>query len=149
MDFRQLSTQRCIWRNNKLSYGGAGKVQFQTPRMLVDTADEGETLRILNTNHPEFESFLSDIAESASRPMELYSGWGRDRFTPGDECEWFGPLMSGEPAMYEVAMLWTVQGLWTTKDDRWGLRIQTQQLKVYKKQKKRPLFVSDDTTDTE
>lgn len=144
MDFRALDPSKIVLgTNNKIRYGGAGKVQCQTPRVHVKVLAE-DSLEIVSRFPPEFEAFCEKLCDKPVRRIKMFDG----------SCDWFGAAVENGKT-YEAAMIWTFDSVHET----WGLRVTVNQIKVYggpvvnrpmfledvppPPTKKRPLFLED------
>jgi len=124
----------CVDSKGKIRYGGAGKVQVQTPRMTVRVESE-DLLEIVSISHKPFAEFCQQFTRVPLTRLRIFDG----------ECEWFGEPW-GPGNMYDVAMIWTFESV----SEQWGLRVRPNQVKVYRKVLKRPLlFCADDETTKE
>lgn len=163
MDYRALDIKRLQWSasTHKVSYGGAGKFQFQTPKFtaslqpLARFPGAVEITNIVCTD-PTFAAFLEALQQSAATAMSLdiraaYPAF--DKITAFSNTLFFDgkgnfldAMEEQPPGAYEAAALLQLDGVWigTTNNCRWSLKYKVMQMKMYGPKKRSPCFLDDE-----
>lgn len=153
MDFRNVVVDRLNWSVSrgkltriKVVYGGGGKLEFQTPKIVVDIQAVPRfpgafEMSVIDEIHDDFISFVDDIEVGAKVAVrELVAGKrlfsSLRKFTAFNDAQVFdvdGDVienMHQRPGKYNVAMMLQLDGAWVSERS-WGIKFKVTEIQVF------------------
>ena len=153
MDFRNVVVDRLNWSVSrgkltriKVAYGGGGKLEFQTPILVVDIQAVPRfpgafEMLVIDEIHDDFISFVDDIEVGAKVAIrELVAGKrlfsSLRKITAFNDSKTFdvdGDVienMHQRPGKYKVALLLLLEGAWVSERS-WGIKFKVTEIQIF------------------
>jgi hypothetical protein len=152
MDFRNVATERLQWSVSpgktariQVAYGGAGKLEFQAPRTIVDLNPfprfpGAVEMVVVDGFHEAFETFVARIEGGAASALRARVQEKRQwpsllKFTAFNDAKMFDvdgtitETLHRRPGRYAVSMMMQLDGAWVSEHS-WGVKFKVTELKI-------------------